>query len=127
MNESADQVLVCVTRQKACEQLIRAGAQLAREGEKGLMVVHVAPFGENILGNPQEGEALDYLFTIAKQYGAAMQMLRSEDVAGTLAEYAREHAVGCMVLGSSGKPWSMLRELKQQLPQVDFHMEEYKG
>lgn len=91
------------------------------------MVVHVAPFGENILGNPQEGEALDYLFTIAKQYGAAMQMLRSEDVAGTLAEYAREHAVGCMVLGSSGKPRSMLRELKQQLPQVDFHMEEYKG
>ena len=45
----------------------------------------------------------------------------------TLAEYAREHAVGCMVLGNSGKPRSMLRELKQLLPQVDFHMEEYKG
>ena len=82
---------------------------------------------ENILGNSQEGEALDYLFTIAKQYGAAMQMLRSEDVAGTLAEYAREHAVACMVLGGSGKPRSLLRELKAGLPQVDFHMEEYKG
>ncbi len=127
MNESAAQVLVCVTRQKACEQLIRVGARLAREGDMGLMVVHVAPFGENILGNPQEGEALDYLFTIAKQYGAAMQMLRSDDVPGTLAKYAQEHGVGCLVLGSSGNPRSMIRELKQLLPLVDFHMEAYKG
>ena len=115
MNESAAQVLVCVTRQKACEQLIRVGARLAREGDMGLMVVHVAPFGENILGNPQEGEALDYLFTIAKQYGAAMQMLRSDHVVSALQRFALENHVATIVMGASRGDNTLIAELTRAL------------
>jgi K+-sensing histidine kinase KdpD len=78
---SAGCVLVCVTRQVSCERLIRLGADIAKKSGQSLNVVHVAATGASLLGNPSESEALDFLFTSAKQHGADLSVLRSESPA----------------------------------------------
>ena len=52
-------ILVCVTRQVSCERLIRQGAEMAHVAGAALNILHVAPNGTALLGNPSEGEALD--------------------------------------------------------------------
>ena len=65
--EKSQNVLICVTRQRSCERLIRVGYERSKTSGGKPYVIHVAPLGENFLGNPKEGEALDYLFDISKQ------------------------------------------------------------
>lgn len=77
-------IMICVTRQKTCERLIKVGKEIAGKGDAQLYAVHVVKRGVNFLGNPDEGEALDYLFQISKEAGAEMTVLRSEDVVDTL-------------------------------------------
>lgn len=94
-------VLVCVTRQVSCERLIRRGAELASQAGLQLKVVHVAAPGANLLGNPKESEALDFLFTAAKRSGADLSVIRSDSVTDTICKIAREYKVSSIVLGES--------------------------
>ena len=115
--------MVCVTRQKACERLIAAGAGLAKRQDLGLTVVHVVHYGDNVLGSQSEGAALDYLFTIAKQYDAPIQMLRSDHVVQTLARFSQENHVTHIVMGRPSGEKGLIKELMSLLPQVEFHID----
>lgn len=126
MNDAPQQLMVCITKQKASARLIRTGAALAQKLGLELTVVHVAPFGENILGSPKEGAALDYLFSIAKQYHAPMQMLRSDQVAQTLANFARENHIVHVVMGGKGESRGLIREFSALLPEMEITVENYK-
>ncbi len=95
------QVLVCVTVQKSCEQLIEYGAEVAREKGLGLSVLHVAGLTGNFLGNPAEGEALETLYKISSAHGAEMAVRRASDVAGEIAAYARAIGATEIVMGQS--------------------------
>ena len=58
----ANRVLVCVTKQKTCERLIKTGARLAKEaGDAELLVVHVLHRDDNILGNMMQGLSLIHI------------------------------------------------------------------
>lgn len=121
------QVMVCVTRQKACQRLIKQGAQLAALRDMPLCVVHVARNGDDLLGNvSDQGAALDYLFGIAKTHGAEMVMLRSDNVVDTLCEYAKAHGVAVMVLGETRDGHNavkgLIRQLGQRLPGVEIEI-----
>ena len=110
-------VLVCVTGQKTCEHLILEGAKRAKEVDAALSVIHVAKPGSGVLGNPKEGEALDYLYQIASAYGAEMTVIHSEDIVGTLSQYAKKAGADHIVLGVSrhGK-WDVAHLLEAALP-----------
>ena len=95
------QVLVCVTVQKSCEQLIEYGARVAREQGAGLSVLHVAGLTGNFLGNPAEGEALETLYKISSAHGAEMTVRRASDVAGEIAAFARSVGATEIVMGQS--------------------------
>lgn len=97
----AGHVLVCVTGQKTCEALIVEGVRLAREKEAPLSVLHVVKPGASLLGNAAEGEALEYLFRIATAHDADMAMIRSDDVAGTIAKQAEKLEADVIVMGRS--------------------------
>ena len=121
------QVMVCVTRQKACQRLIRHGAQLAAARDMPLTVVHVARNGDDLLGNvSDQGTALDFLFGIAKTFGAEMVMLRSDNVVDTLCDYAGSHNVAIMVLGETKGGHTavkgLTRQLNVRLPQVEVEI-----
>jgi len=116
-------IMVCVTRQKTCARLIKAGVMAAAEENGELSVVHVAKVGVNFLGNPKEGEAVEYLFQISKEAGADMTVLRSEDVVETLVDFAIRNGITRIVLGES--PFSrddsnIIRQLELRLPNIDF-------
>ena len=95
------QVLVCVTVQKSCEQLIKYGAQVAKEKGLGLSVLHVAGLTGNFLGNPAEGEALETLYKISSAHGAEMTVRRASDVIGEIATFARTIGATEIVMGQS--------------------------
>lgn len=98
---SANNIMVCVTKQKTCEKLIQQGVKIKGQKEGNLFVVHVAPTGWNFLGNSKEGEALDYLFEISKAVGADMTVLRSSKVADTIINFCIDNNVNTVVLGKS--------------------------
>ncbi len=106
------------TVHKTCERLIREGAALS--GGAGLSVVHVARGGEKLLGVGSDGEALEYLYRISREFGAEMDMLRSDDIKGTIVDFARKNAVECIVLGASGTRggFSVSEALRSLLPGV---------
>ena len=115
MQQQPEAVMVCVTRQRACRRLIAHGQDVARRTRLDLIVVHVARPGENLLGNPSEGEALDFLFTTAKDYGGQMQMLRSDHVVSALQRFALENHVATIVMGASRGDNTLIAELTRAL------------
>jgi len=95
------QVLVCVTVQKSCEQLIEYGARVAREQGADLSILHVAGLTGNFLGNPAEGEALELLYKISSAHGAEMTVRRASDVVGEIASFARAIGATEIIMGQS--------------------------
>ncbi len=116
-------VMVCVTRQKTCERLINMGQNIANKNNAELSVVHVAKNGTNFLGNPHEGEALDYLFQISKKVDADMSVLRSDDVVDTIVSFAKKNKVTDLILGESqnlSNENNIVRQIKKRLPKVEI-------
>lgn len=122
--EQCMRVMVCITGQMSCQRLIQAGADLLKKGGGRMTVVHVAKHGTNFLGNPQEGDALDFLFACAKEHGADLHVLRSRDVMGTLCGFAQEHHITDMVMGASKQQGqqSVTGDLRIRLPKVRFEI-----
>lgn len=120
MSITNGRVLVCVTGQKTCERLILQGSAMAKSSGAEMTVLHVAKKGFHFLGNPHEGEALEYLFEQARKANAEMLVLRNDDFVKCITQYAKKHGVTHMVIGSpetpSGK--NLLQRLDKELPDV---------
>lgn len=91
-------ILVCVTQQKACERLIRAAAELKKD-DGDLYVIHVTKDNWNFIDNAKDGEALEYLFTLSKSYGAELTILNSDKIPETIAQYAQHYRIELIVIG----------------------------
>lgn len=116
-------VLVCVTGQKTCERLILEGRKQADELGAPLSVVHVAKPGAGFLGNPAEGQAIEYLYKISTEHNADMALIHSNDVVATLAQHARRVNAIMVVLGVPGKgDWAIAHELRAHLPDAELHV-----
>ena len=91
-------VLVCVTQQKSCERLIRFGAELKKkDGE--LYIIHVTKDNWNFVDNDKDGEAMEYLFSLAKSYGADLTILNSDKIPETVAQFAQHYQCDVIVTG----------------------------
>jgi len=121
-------VMVCVTGQLTCERLIRAGAQLAQKEAAELSVVHVARMNQNVLGNPMEGEALEYLFSISREFGADMTLLRDDNTLAALTNHAKKIGATHVVMGvSDRKGADFSYALQAALPHVQVFTERGAG
>lgn len=96
-------IMVCVTQQKTCDRLIRRGAEIRDENNGELFVIHVAKEGWNFLGNTKEGDALEYLFQKAKDYGANLTVVRSQDVLKTIKDLTEKNNIDLLILGESNE------------------------
>ena len=119
-------IIVCVTKQKSSSRLITEGALLAKQHDAAMKVVHVVHPNDNFLGNPDEGEAMDYLFHTAKKYNATITLLKHANVAQSLVHFVQTHNANLVVLGQSGvttkEEEGILWQLRSALPLVDFHV-----
>lgn len=100
MNTSQN-ILVCVTQQKTCERLIFKAENMRKELGGKLFVIHVTRNEWNFLDNVKEGEALEYLFSISKSIGATLTVLKSDDITGTIANFAKDNKIGRIIMGGS--------------------------
>lgn len=96
-------IMVCVTRQKTCQRLIDCGKALMENEQDQLFVIHVAGEDEKLLGDTQEGEALEFLYEKAKEAGASLTVERSSDVLRTLISIADKNQANRVVVGESGE------------------------
>ena len=111
-------VMVCVTTQRACERLIEAGSAAAKPSGSPLHVVHVTGSRQHFFNAADEALALEYLFDVSKKHDAEMSVLRSDDVAKTIADYAKEHHVQLIIFGQSGdgnRPGNVISRVEHML------------
>ncbi|MHB8065610.1 MAG: universal stress protein [Ruminiclostridium sp.] len=124
MNPSVSNILVCVTQQKTCERLIEKALEFSNE-EDSIFIIHVAKDNWSFLDNDKEGEALEYLFGIAKSIGANLTVLRSDKIVETIIAYALENKIDLLVLGDSKGDHSenyFYKALKTSLKYVEIHV-----
>lgn len=110
-------VMVCVTRQKSCDRLIRYGHELLGQEEGELFILHVTQPQLKILGKSKEGDALEYLYEKALEYGANLTVIRSDHVLDTLIQQTRKNNISHIVMGQSPKgcPDTLTDQLSQKL------------
>lgn len=96
-------VMVCVTQQKTCDRLIQYGHELSEELKGDLFIIHVAHYQFKFLGSSQEGEALEYLYEKAMEYGAQLTVVRSNNVEDTLNDLVKKYKITHIILGESGE------------------------
>ncbi len=96
-------VMVCVTTQKTCERLIKYGYEFLGDEEGELFIIHVALSKFKFLGQDKEGEALEYLYEKALEYGANLTVVRSNHVIDTLTDLTVKNQISHLILGESGE------------------------
>ncbi|HZK61357.1 MAG TPA: universal stress protein [Anaerovoracaceae bacterium] len=95
-------VMVCVTQQRTCDRLIKYGYELLGKNKGELFIIHVAHYEFKFLGNSEEGEALEYLYEKALEYGANLTVVRSNHVLDTLVDLVEKNKITQVILGQSG-------------------------
>lgn len=100
-------ILVCVTVQKDCGRLIALGKKEAEALFLPLKVLHVSQ-GKGFLGNPDAAEAMNYLYSLARQAGAEMTIKYNKNVPGTIARYAAAHGANAVIIGQDRSGFSLL-------------------
>ena len=110
-------IMVCVTQQRTCDRLIQYGRELLGDEPGELFVIHVADGRYSILGSSVEGEALDYLYEKAKEYGASLTVLKCGDALKALTEQAQKNRADIVVMGESREDASsgMTAKLEERL------------
>ena len=109
-------VLVCVTGQRDCDRLIRAGKELA--DQKGwpvqvLCVLPTAAAGQALC------EELEYLRSTARDYQADMNIYFHDDSAGCAAQVARSYHARIIFTGMAAEPINgFIDRLRRLLPQT---------
>jgi len=118
LQDGALRTLVCVTAQKTCERLIRAGSEAARGAE--MCVVHVAPMGSQLLDGTDDAQTLAFLYKIVRSYDAELTVEHNDRPLAAIVTHARRINAQCVVVGSSGTPGEpFASKLRELLPEVD--------
>ncbi len=115
-------VLVCVTVQKECDRLIKSGMTLSHSKNLSLNVLHVST-DNSICGSQNILEPLNYLYSLAHEYHAEMDILYEKNVLQAIQHYALEHNAKYIVLGVPNNKHSesgVSSALKALLPNVEF-------
>lgn len=118
-------VMVCVTQQKTCERLILSGHNLIKNEKDNLYVIHVVYEKDKFLDKSSDGEALEYLFSVSKEAGAELTVIRAKDIIKAAVDFAASKKATDIVMGISPdgegiENHPIALKLKKSLPNVDF-------
>ena len=114
--------VVCVTDQRRCDRIIRAGRALADISQTDLLVVNVVR-----PDSQQDTESMEYLFNVSKQNGAEMALLYSDDVAKALIRYIKENKVANLLTGIPNEGDSVTTKIWKRFTHVTFFVVEQDG
>jgi K+-sensing histidine kinase KdpD len=97
-----ENIMVCVTKQRTCQRLIDYGKNFIKDDRDTMHIIHVADKDYNFLGDSEENRALEFLYEKAREAGAELTVLKSDDVIGTLAGLVKDNEVTKVIVGASG-------------------------
>lgn len=120
--EPRKKTVVCVTDQRKCDRIIRTGHMLAALSSTDLVVLNVARPGAQ-----QDPDSLEYLFSVAKEYGAEMALLFSDDVAKVIIRYIKDNKVANLLTGIPQGGDSVTRRIWNKFTHVSFFVVEQDG
>ena len=108
--------VVCVTNQRQCERLIKAGRIIANLSKTMLTVISVV--------NPEISDtdtaALEYLFEVSKQNNAVMALEYSKDPLACIGEFIRTNEAQNVVTGMREGQNSILPKLWTNFKSATF-------
>ncbi|MDI6601001.1 MAG: universal stress protein UspA [Thermoanaerobacteraceae bacterium] len=93
-------IMVCVTPQKSCERLIKAGHDRAKEMKGEFSVAYVNK-DDDLHKHLEEHAILLELFNKAQSLGGSVSILSGKKVYETLAEFAKDNKVNEIIVGKS--------------------------
>ena len=102
---SPDQVMVCMSsRSPNTDALLRYGSRLAGRLNRNWYVLYVqTPQESAVRIDAATQRHLTNTLELARQVGATVFTYKSENIVRTILEFAREHRVGHVVMGPSGR------------------------
>ncbi len=105
IDRSADGVAVCVTGQRDCDQLIRAGRELADRTGGELIVMSALPrlYGQDT------ARVLEYLYECSAHVGAEMLVMYTDRPLEALTDGFKKRGIGHVLLGEPRRRSSQLR------------------
>ena len=107
-------ILVCVTVQQGCVELIRRGQDQALKNGADMHVLHVSD-NKSLMSRPDSAAILDTLFSLAREAEAEMSILYERDVAGAIARHARDLGADTLILGPDRT--GLTARVRAQLPE----------
>lgn len=120
--DSVPRTVVCVTDQRRCDRIIRAGRELADLSDTQLAVINVAR-----PGHPQDPVSIEYLFSVSKQNSAEMTVLYSDNILRAIARYIRQNQVAYVVTGLPQQGNSVATDLRRRFGRITFFAVEPDG
>ena len=114
--------VVCVTDQRRCDRIIRAGRTLANLSGTELAVINVVR--SEAAQNP---ESMEYLFSVSKENDAEMALLYSNDVAKAIIHYVKSNKVSCLLTGIPQEGDSVTTRIWSKFTHVTFFVVEQDG
>jgi two-component system sensor histidine kinase KdpD len=97
--ETSERILVAVTRAPGTDAIIRRSSRMAARIKADLHAIHVVTGDGDARGDAQ----LAVLRQVASDVGAEWHEAHSDDPARAIIDFAREHQITQIVLGSSGR------------------------
>ena len=120
--ETAAKTVVCVTDQRRCDRIIRAGKMLSDLSGSQLTVISVVDPGRR-----SDPDSMEYLFSISRENGAEMVLLYSEDVAKAIIKYIKSNKVATMLTGIPRRGDSVTADIWNKFTHIDFFVVEMDG
>jgi len=114
--------IVCVTDQRSCDRLIRAGRRVADLSGTELSVINVVR-----PEHYQDAESMEYLFSVSKENGAEMVLLYSDDISKAIIRYIKQSKVSCLLTGMPAKGDPVTGKIWSKFSHIDFFVVERDG
>lgn len=116
MTKNKGCVMVCITDQPRCNDLIAAAATIARKKELPLVAITVLRVG---LMSEYTADRLQTMYNISERHGAELLVLFNDSPALTVAVAARQHKAQHLVVGTPGPMSNRFMEtIKGILPEI---------
>ena len=119
---SAAKTVVCVTDQRQCDRIIKAGKKLSDLSGNELTVINVVdPYRRS------DPDSMEYLFSVSKKNGAEMVLLYSEDVAKAIIKYIKSNKVTALLTGIPNPGDSVTAKVWSRFTHIDFFVVRMDG
>lgn len=114
--------VVCVTDQRQCDRIIRAGRMLANVSGTELSVINVVHSEKE-----QDPQSMEYLFSVSKENGAEMALLYSDNVAKAIIHYIKDNKISYLLTGIPQEGDSVTTRIWSKFTHVTFFVVEQSG